>query len=119
MSLDNIEVVDGTENGTDVVVLGIRDWWDWEAPQQHLLALKDKLNACFGFVESGQIYEAYPEATGKSLRIDIVGRYPIPQARRGVLAKAAHVAAKLNLTIPRRPPVRGHDLEVGARSTDA
>jgi len=119
MSLDNIEVVDGTENGTDIAVLSIRDWWDGEDPRQHLVALHDKLNAYFGFVESGQIYEAYPEAAGKSQRIGIVGRCPIPQAGRGVLAKAADVASKLNLTITQRPPVRGHHLEIGARSTDA
>jgi hypothetical protein len=40
---------------------------------------KGKLNASFGFVEPEQIYKAYPDATGKSLRIDIIGRYPMPE----------------------------------------
>jgi hypothetical protein len=104
MSLDNIEMVDavGTENGTNTVVLSIMDSWDWEDQQKHLAALQDKLNAYFGFVESGQIYEAYPEATGKSLRIDIISRYPMPEAGHGVLAKASDVASKLNMSITQR-----------------
>jgi hypothetical protein len=104
MSLDNIEMVDavGTENSTNTVVLSIMDSWDWEDQQKHLAALQDKLNAYFGFVESGQIYEAYPEATGKSLRIDIISRYPMPEAGHGVLAKASDVASKLNMSITQR-----------------
>jgi len=104
MSLENIETVDavGTEKGTNTVVLSIMDSWNWEDQERHLIALQDKLNAYFGFVESGQIYEAYPQATGKSLRIDIVSRYPMPEAGRGFLAKAADVASKLNLTITQR-----------------
>ena len=104
MSLDNVETVDavGTEKGTNTVVLSIMDSWDWEDQRRHLAALENKLNAYFGFVESGQIYEAYPEATGKSLRIDIVSRYPMPAAGHGFLAKASNVASKLNLTITQR-----------------
>lgn len=104
MSLDNIETVDavGTENGTNTVVLSIMDSWDWEDKQKHLAALQNKLDAYFGFVESGQIYEAYPEATGKSLRIDIISRYPMPEAGQGVLAKASDIASKLNMTITQR-----------------
>jgi len=104
MSLDDIEVVDavGTEKGTNTAVLSIIDSWDWKNQEKHLAALEDKLNAYFAFVESGQIYDEYPAATGRPLRIDIISRYPMPEASRRFLEKASDAASKLNLTIGQR-----------------
>src|ERR1700681_2135590 len=69
MSLDNLEVVDavGTEKDGGTIVLTIFDAWDWDDRREHLLALQAKLNSYFAFVESGQIYEAYPSAAGRTL----------------------------------------------------
>jgi hypothetical protein len=104
MSLDNVEVVDavGTETEGGTVVLSIIDAWDWNDERSHLRALQDKLNAYFGFVESGQIYEAYPDADGPPLRIDIVSKFPIPEAGLAFLEKASAVAAELNMTVAHR-----------------
>jgi hypothetical protein len=104
MSLDNLEVVDtvGTERDSGAVVLTIFDAWDWNDEREHLLALQAKLNAYFGFVESGQIYEDYPAAAGKALRIDVVSRYPVPDTALSFLEKAATSASQLNITITYR-----------------
>jgi hypothetical protein len=104
MSLDNLEVVDtvGTESDSGMIVLSIFDAWDWDDQGRHLLALQTKLNAYFGFVESGQIYEAYPSAVGKALRIDVITRYPVPDIALTLLEKAAAVASQLNITITHR-----------------
>ena len=104
MSLDNVEVVDavGTETRDGTVVLSIIDAWDWSDEQRHLRALQDKLNAYFDFVESGQIYEAYPEAAGQPLRIDVVSKFPIPDVGLAFLARASTVAAELNMTVTHR-----------------
>jgi hypothetical protein len=104
MSLDNLEVVDavGTEVESRVVVLTIVDSWDWQDERHHLSALQAKLNAYFGFVESGQIYEAYPDARGKALRIDIVTKFAPSEAALKLLEKASAVAAQLNLTVTQR-----------------
>jgi hypothetical protein len=104
MSLENIDMVDavGAEIGSGAVVLSIIDSWDWENHRRHLHALQGKLNAYFDFVQSGQIYESYPDAAGKTLRIDIVSRYPIPDAAHSFLEKAAAVAAELDISITRR-----------------
>jgi uncharacterized protein DUF6572 len=104
MSLDNAEVVDaaGTERDSGTVVLTIFDAWDWDDQRRHLMALQAKLNAYFGFVESGQIYEAYPAAVGRALRIDILSRYPMPDAALTLLEKAATVASQLGITIAHR-----------------
>jgi hypothetical protein len=104
MSLDNLEVVDvvGTERDRGTIVLTILDSWDWDDQRGHLLALQAKLNAYFGFVESGQIYEAYPSAAGRTLRIDVVSRYRMPDIALAFLEKAAAVASQLNMTITHR-----------------
>jgi hypothetical protein len=104
MSLDNLEVVDtvGTERDSGTIVLTIFDAWDWDDQRRHLLALQAKLNTYFGFVESGQIYETYPAAAGKALRIDVIFRYPVPDAALSFLEKAAAVASQLSITITHR-----------------
>jgi len=56
----------------------------------------------FGFVESGQIYENYPTAAGKTLRIDVISRYPMPDAILTFQDEAADVASRLDITITYR-----------------
>jgi hypothetical protein len=104
MSLDKLEVVDavGTEKDSGTIVLTLFDAWDWDNQRQHLLALQTKLNSYLGFVESGQIYKDYPEAAGKTLRIDVISRYPVPDAALTFLEEAAAVASQLSITITHR-----------------
>lgn len=104
MSLDNLRTVDvvGTEKDGNAVVLHILDSWDWDEPYKHLVALQDKINTYLAFVESGQIYEEYPSAKGRTLRIDILSRFPMPNAGYTFLKKASAVAAQLNIGITQR-----------------
>jgi hypothetical protein len=101
MSLDDLEVVDavGTEKDNGTIALTIFDAWDWDDQMEHLLALQAKLNSYFAFVESGQIYEAYPSAVGRTLRIDVISRYPVPDVALTFLEDAAAVASQLNIAI--------------------
>lgn len=104
MSLENVDVIDaiGTEFESGVIVLSVIDDWDWENEQNHLHALQGKLNAYFGFVESGQLYQAYPDAEGRPLRIDIVGKHSLPQLAVNFLEKASVVASQLDITVSHR-----------------
>ncbi len=104
MSLDNTDVVDavGTETKDDTIVLSIIDGWDWTDEQRHLQALQHKLNAYFIFVESGEIFLSYPEAIGHVVRVDIIGKFPIPDIGLAFLKKATIVAAELNMLVTHR-----------------
>lgn len=64
MALDKTHVVDaaGVEKDTGCVVLTIADDWSWDDQKKHLLALQEKLNAYFNFIESGEMLESYPDA---------------------------------------------------------
>jgi hypothetical protein len=101
MGLENVSMVDaiGTEPASDCVVLSIIDSWDWSNERDHLLALQNKLNSYFSFIESGQINEEYPIADGKSLRIDLISRYPLPAIAVNFLNNAKTVAEELAISL--------------------
>ena len=80
MAIDEPGVVDaiGTLLDKSEVVLTISDHLEWDDPA-HLPALKAKLNRYLAFIESGEVFESYPSAKGKRLRIEIVCQYdPTP-----------------------------------------
>ena len=84
MPVDNPDVVDaiGTLQDNGEVVLTISDHLEWEDPS-HLSALQAKLNRYLAFIESGEVFEAYPVAKGKRLRIDVVCQHhPNPDGMR-------------------------------------
>ena len=104
MSLDKTDVVDavGIEKNSDFVALTIADGWDWQDELKHLLALQEKLNAYFRFVESGQIWVSYPDAAGRQLVIDVVGKFPLPPNGIDLLKRASDACSKLNIRIRHR-----------------
>jgi hypothetical protein len=57
-----------------------------------------RISALLNQVKS-KIYEAYPSAVGKVLRIDVISRYPVPDIALAFLEKAADVASQLNIAI--------------------
>jgi len=81
MSLEQTNTVDaiGIEKGTENVILTITDSLDWSSEHDHLLLLQEKLNAYLCFVESGEIKETYPQAHGRSVVIQVITQYPIPE----------------------------------------
>jgi hypothetical protein len=101
MAVDKVDEVDavGIETGSDFAVLAILDSWDWKDERKHLLTLQAKLNVYFGFIESGQIWESYPEAAGRQLVIDVVGKYPLPKIGIELLHRASETCSVLDVKI--------------------
>ena len=93
MSVDNPKVVDaiGTERTTDIVVLTISDHLEWDGDNQHLEVLQEKINKYLEFIQSGQLFESYPQAVGKQLRIDVICKYPPTRAAKRFLTAAQDV----------------------------
>lgn len=44
------------------IALMIADHLDWQNEFEHLTLLQNKINAYISFIESGQIYDVYPDA---------------------------------------------------------
>ena len=79
MSVVQTDKVDfiSLREGANLVVLTISDHLDWIDTDFHLERLQDKLNSYLSFIESGEIYDVYPKALGKSIVIEVIGKYPL------------------------------------------
>ena len=83
MTIEQAEVVDviHIDKKSEEVVLTIADHLEWTEPaKDHLLLLQDKINAYLRFVESGELYQEYPNARGKRIVICVVGQYPTSES---------------------------------------
>jgi hypothetical protein len=82
------------------VVLTISDHLPWDAINEHLFALQEKLNRYLSFIESGEIYKKFPSAPGRAITIDIVQKYAAPPSVASFFAEAttAIEAAGFRLT---------------------
>ena len=101
MALDNIDKIDaiGIDKSSGEVIMTITDSWDWSDESVHLIALQEKVNAYFGFVENGQIFEEFPKAKGKKIVIDIIGKYSLVESAKQFISKASEVAKQLDIDI--------------------
>ncbi len=102
MSIADTNVVDaiGLDSQTGNVILTISDHLHWqESVQTHLQLLQDKLNTYLRFVESGEILESYPDAKGKPVVINIVGKYPLESAGERFLSAAKSVVADAGFSL--------------------
>ena len=70
---DKIDFISTTPENK--VELTISDHLEWDAENNHLLVLQDKLNAYLDFIQSGQILEDYPSAENKEIIICVVMKY--------------------------------------------
>src|ERR1700739_4426375 len=98
MGMDTPQTVDAIslDRSGKIVTLTIFDAWDWADEGRHLIAIQEKLNSYFDFIQSGQIFESYPKAVGKELCIDVVTQYPLTAKAGRLLRLADKLAGKLN-----------------------
>ena len=81
MILEKRDAVDAisTDRNTGDVILTIIDSLPWD--ERHIADLEAKVNAYMDFIQSGQIFESYPKAQGRQLRIEVVYKHdPTPAA---------------------------------------
>lgn len=79
MSIEQVNTIDaiGIGNDSGKVVLTVSDHLEWD--DEHLLLLQEKLNAYISFIESGELFDAYPDAKGRLAVINIVCKYSLNQ----------------------------------------
>ncbi len=79
MSIEQSDKVDfiGINKELNTATLVISDHLDWTISDSHLEMLQDKLNGYLSFIESNEIYDAYPKAKGKDIIIEVIGKYPL------------------------------------------
>lgn len=77
MSVEDLNTIDiiGIDKEEDSVLLTIADHLEWNGDDDHLYILQEKINTYLGAIESGELYDKYPEAKGRKIVINIVAKY--------------------------------------------
>jgi hypothetical protein len=104
MSIEYRKIIDAISTRKDgsVVVLSISDHLGWEDTNSHLEMLQEKLNDYIEFIEGGQIYEAYPNAKGKQLIIEIVSQYDYTLAGLQFIERARPIIQSIGAELAQR-----------------
>lgn len=99
MAIDDVESVDaaGIEPGTGTPLLIISDHLDWSDPVAHLNVLQQKIGGYIGFIQSGQLETAVPEAAGRQPKIGIIMQYEPPENIAPILAGLGEQLAALGI----------------------
>jgi hypothetical protein len=88
MAIDQTDVIDfiGIDPKTDAAILYISDHLEWTEDDQsnklHMFLLQEKINAYLRFIESGEIYQSYPKASGREIMIKVLMKYQLSQEAR-------------------------------------
>lgn len=101
MGLENSQTIDamGVEKASGIVVLTILDSWNWHDVDAHLRALQAKLNTYLDYITSGKILADYPQAEERSLRLDVLFRFDVPEAANELIEAARGVIVGLGFTL--------------------
>jgi hypothetical protein len=77
MSVEQRKVVDcvGMDKTDGHVTLTITDHLSWLPDNEHLLVLQNKINDYLAFLASGELYDAYPQAHGREIEIQVICKY--------------------------------------------
>ena len=70
---DKIDFISITKS--EKVQLTISDHLEWNNEEMHLLILQKKINAYLDFIQSEQIFEDYPNAKNRELKISVSMKY--------------------------------------------
>lgn len=88
MSVDQPQVIDiVSKDGEGSTILTISDHLNWENTKEHLIVLQEKINTYLAFLDSGEIYEKYPEAKGRPIKIEVMFHYQLNPEAYSFLAK--------------------------------
>ncbi|OOG35986.1 hypothetical protein B0E51_18935 [Rhodanobacter sp. C05] len=74
MTVEQSDKIDsaGLDRGTGAVVLNISDHLPWN--DEHFDVLERKLGSYVRFIESGQVREQFPSATGQCIKVYLLHR---------------------------------------------
>ena len=91
MSIDQTNTIDFAtiDKASGDLWLTISDHLPWDDDEgSHLLFLQDKLNSYLRFIESGEVFQSIPEAKGRDILINLVGKFPMSDQAKSFLAMA-------------------------------
>ncbi|MEP7238092.1 MAG: DUF6572 domain-containing protein [Ferruginibacter sp.] len=91
--LDKIDIISTTQKGE--VILHIADHLEWDNEKEHILLLQDKINAYLQFIESGEVFENYPNAINNKVAIEIIFKHEPPKSVLTYFGRFKEIVDKL------------------------
>jgi len=91
MSIDQIDAIDFAtiDKASGDLWLTISDHLPWEENEgNHLILLQNKLNAYLAFIKSGEVFKKVPDAKGRGIVINLVGKFPLSKEAHSFFEKA-------------------------------
>jgi hypothetical protein len=100
MTVSDTGVVDfiGIDNATGGCILTISDHLPWD-DEDHLRLLQEKFNTYLRFVESGELFETYPQAEGKPISISVAMKFSPSGAALNFLEEARKLVAEAGFSL--------------------
>jgi hypothetical protein len=102
MSIEQPDVVDFVSivRASGGVRLTISDHLDWDEDEgEHLLMLQEKINRYLGFIESGEIYERFPQARGRKITITVFGKFRLSEQARSFFRLTENLIRKAGFSL--------------------
>lgn len=92
MSITKLDIFDAISiDLMSNVVLTISDELVWDNNNEHLYALQNKINVYLEFIESGNLYQQYPDAEGRNIVINLISKYSPNDNAKIFLDKTAQI----------------------------
>ena len=98
---NKVDMIGIPKENTDLIRLGITDHLNWKNDTfDHLYLLQEKINSYIRFIESKEVYEAFPESKGiNNFLIEIFFLYEIPTECIEFLEKVKNVLININTSL--------------------
>jgi len=98
---NKVDMIGIPKENTDLVRLGITDHLSWKDDTfDHLYLLQEKINSYIRFIESKEVYEAFPESKGiNNFLIEIFFLHEIPTECIEFLEKVKDVLININTSL--------------------
>ena len=92
MTVEQTDIVDFIgEDAAGNIVLIISDDLEWDAENQHLNLLQEKLKSYLRFLGTGEVYQAYENSEGKNFLIVITCKHPPNENGEDFLSKVSEI----------------------------
>jgi len=101
MAVDQSDVIDvaSISKSTGEMVLTISDHLDWANTVEHQTLLQKKFNAYLAFVESGEVFERFPDARDRAIVFNVVFKFKPDKDGRMFLDRARKVVELAGFTL--------------------
>lgn len=99
--VNKIDMIGIPLDDADTVSLAISDHLVWDSPvEEHLYKLQEKINTYITFIDSGEMYESFPEARGRKLKIiEIYFKYPPPEQAICFLKRVSEILESIDIEL--------------------